>query len=216
MGLFNFGKKKAEEQTEFSRIEAEDMIDNGYTCKEIAQELGTSEETIYRIKQAKTRRAARMGGRQPNGELEADDVQLMRREIEKAKLQDQLEEIQHRNYLRQMERQELEAEDLPDLQEAAQNPEALLTTLLMQGLLKNNANAGSSAGVMAAPNAVTYPATPPAETPANASNTMDIQKLVSAIKSGVVTEEQAVSFASKYGLTEEQTKKLYDFIKKKL
>jgi len=210
MGLFNFNKKKEQKQ-DVSRIDVEDMIDQGYSCKEIAEELGTTQKAIYRIKNARYRRSTRLMG----GQIEDDGVNSTRQEIEKAKLQDQLEEIKHRNYLRQMERQDIEAEDMPDLAQAAENPDSLITNLLMSAFLKGKA--GNSTGVL--PSGVVNPSTEikPVESPANAGGAnVDVQQIIKAIKGDVVSRDAAIQKMVEQGLQYQQAEKLYKFVKEKL
>jgi len=73
------------------RIDTEDMIEQNYTCKEIAEELGISEEQVYRIKNAKKRREHKIPASRPDEdgdtELKKLQIEIKKQELEQKKLQ---------------------------------------------------------------------------------------------------------------------------------
>lgn len=221
MGLFSiFSGKKAEKESSFSRIEAEDMIDQGFACKEIAEELGCTEQEVYRIKEAKKRREARLQNKNTEQD-DTDEVTNMRKEIEKAKLQDTLAEIEHRNMLRQREREELEAADQEELIEEAQdNPDTALFSLLSKVLSKKPdipiVAQTSAQPIQTAEQELPSDTINQTKIVDYSSNLEQIPKLISAVKSGLVSETVFVQKAQEFKLTAPQAEKLFDFVKKKL
>ena len=70
-------KSKAEKAVKNVRIDAEDLIDQNYTCMEIAEELGITQEEVYRIKQAKGRRDGRMAGKSEQETEREDKIAIL-------------------------------------------------------------------------------------------------------------------------------------------
>jgi predicted transcriptional regulator len=228
MAFLGFGKKKAETGQTSVRIEAEDLLDQNYTCKEVAAELGITQDEVYRIKQAKGRREGRM---QKSENSSNDELQDLRLEIDKARLQAQFDEIEHKNFMMRREREDILAEDQEEIvQQVKDDPDSLLTNLLV-GMFLNKG--GVSTGVTPIPNILPPVAAPPQESVLSTSSMnsekaaqvvmpvaqtppQQIQGLIEGIKSGLIPERLAVDKGEEYGLTRIQAMKLYDYIKKKL
>jgi hypothetical protein len=127
MALF-WKKKEAKKQSpqekseESIRIDAEDMIDQNFSCAEIASELGIEQERVYRIKEAKKRRDARMnlkGDQQESG----DPIKEMNVEIKKLELEQKKQELQWALEDRQRERQDDLREAMnPGTEEGSSDP----------------------------------------------------------------------------------------------
>lgn len=206
MGWFGSSKRKVEKPINL-RIETEDMIDGGYTCKEIAAELGTDEETVYRIKSAKQRRAARFSGKSISDDGQPDRLAQLREELAATELQDKIDEAKHNAYLREQERKEIEAENIEELLPTDGNPDAMITNLLMTAMLKNKQPTD-----MKSPEVVAGVVTPsPAQPPPT------FEQIKQGIKTGMVGREQFTeTFKKMANANQDDADKIYDYIKRKL
>lgn len=142
MGFFDRFKRKdtkpnqetVQKSPNIDRILVEDLIEQQYTCQEIAKQIGCTEQDIYNIKQAKTRREARMSNKAP---VDLDDpVAMAKRDLEAERIKIQMEEIKLRREELELRREELYGSDDPDPQELAQDPTSVLLAGLMSGLMK--------------------------------------------------------------------------------
>ena len=102
------------------RIDAEDMIDQNYSCEEIAAELNITKEKVYRIKEAKKRREARLQRPGIQTQLTQDDpIQQMNVEIKRIELEMKKNELEWK--MKQQQRQQ--AEEFNDMFGAAEEHE---------------------------------------------------------------------------------------------
>lgn len=211
MAWFNFNKKQAEKVTDVSRIEVEDMIDQDYTCKEIAEELDVPIEKVYLLKQNKERREARKGIVKKETSPASDEVTEARKQIELLKLEDQKAELEHKNFIRQREREDIQNEGFEDIIDDSQNPDKMLNTLIMSWFLKNNANTGVSNRQNDVVNSTNPQPIRNTEAPVNASN---VRQMIDALKSGAIPDDIAIGKAVEMGLTESEANALLKALKK--
>jgi len=218
---YPFRKKQAEKPSNF-RINCEDLIEQGYSCKEIAAELGCTELEVYHVKSAKQRRMATIQNRTP----EEDRISKLKEELASVELQDKIDECRHRAHLRELDRSEELSEDIEEVGATAENPDRLIQTLLATFLLKSqqgqNLNTPKPIQNDTANNSP-YPAGEVsgnsqqiAQTPFPSPAGFDFSKVETAIKTGIVTEERFTKEAEGLNLAPEKSKKLYKFIKEKL
>lgn len=113
----NSGKKQENESS--LRIDVEDLTDQGFTCEEIAQELGVDKERVYRIREARKRRDLRAQGRATDETPSAptDPIKEMRIELEKLKLEREKIELQAAIDRRKREIEEEDADEDDILEE---------------------------------------------------------------------------------------------------
>lgn len=215
-------KNKAEKQNKNIRIDIEDLSEQGFTCSEIAEELGVTQEEVYRVKQAKGRRDARMSGRNPESE---DRISKLKEELAAVELQDKIDEAKHKSFIREEERREYLEENIEEVGEAAENPDKLLNVLMLsamqrlQGPQANNLNTPS-------PNPAPFPnqsgevlgnSTQQTESkPPFPSPEIDFSKIEFGIKTGLITEERFKAETEALKLKPEKAQKLFKFIKEKL
>lgn len=213
-------RKKTAEKPKNVRIDCEDLIEQGYTCKEISAELGITEEEVYRIKSAKQRRMATIQNRTP----EEDRISKLKEELATIELQDKIDECRHRAHLRELFRSDELSEDIEEVSETAENPDKLIQTLLATFLLK-----GQSGQSLNTPAPIQNNSSQPAgevfttqngnsqQTPTFSSQAgLDFSKIETAIKTGIVTEERFIKEAEALNLNPDKSKKLFKFIKEKL
>jgi len=209
-----FGKKTVNKPTTI-RIEAEDLLEQGYTCLEVAGELNATQEEIYRIKSAKTRREARLRP-SSDGVDGIGELPELKLELQRVQLQDRIDEAKHKAYLRDMERREYEEEE-PEIA-ASSTPDQLMQNLLMNAILKKK---GNDSIKVSNQGAELLGVVPKPQSPAVDSNSAPIappsfDKIKLGIKSGVVTKEQFLEQFMQTGATEADAGKIYEYIKKKL
>lgn len=226
--MWNPFAKIKEEKGLNNRIEIEDLVDQGYTCKEIAEELGITEQEVYRIKNARYRRQARIQGKTEADSDRQDRISQLKEELAAVELQDRIDEAKHRAFLRQQERSDMMADDVEDAAESAQeNPESLLQTLLVSVLMKNKQSqdpvaATNSPHAVQPGNPGLSPVQPAQDIAASeksspgASNPVNFEKIEMGIKTGLISEEKFVQESLQLGLTAEKAKKVFKFIKEKL
>jgi len=210
--MWNPFKKKAKETEEpHIRIEVEDLIDQGWKCREIAAELGISEDKVYTIKEARRRRnlaAATKSERQ-----DTDRISELREELQVVELNDRIDQAKHKAFLRQREREEYETEDAEELIEDANNPDKLIQTLLLNAALKHQ-NPGATPGVQQPLGNIPQP--PRLNVEDTPPSGLDFNRVEKAVKLGLVSEEKFVQEAAALNLTPEKAAKLYKFIKEGL
>jgi len=138
--MFGFGKKKIEKSDKSKRIDVEDLIEQGYACREIEEELGVSKEEVYRIKEAKKRREGRMIEEDDNGGDSAPmnyKQELARLQFEQARQQMQWD-IEDRRRERQMEMREMFGFDGDE--EGGSNIEDTLLAGVLSKVMGGNTN----------------------------------------------------------------------------
>lgn len=91
----NSGKSPEDEKN--VRIDVEDLIDQDFSCEEIASQLGVSKERVYAIKEAKKRREARVnrGPVSETGGGRDDPIREMKIELEKLRLEREKIMLEH-------------------------------------------------------------------------------------------------------------------------
>jgi predicted transcriptional regulator len=227
-------KSKAEKPVKNIRIDAEDLIEQNYTCAEIAEELGITQEEVYRIKQAKGRRDARMSGKSEQDTEREDKIATLKEELAAVELQDKIDEAKHKAFLRQQERDDIEQENASEtIEEASESPDKLLQTLFASIALKqlqgqqaqnlNTLNSTPSVTQTAAVLSGNESSKSPTESALSndsprppLSAAVNFQQIEVGIKTGLLSEERFLKETETLGLQSEKAKKLYEFIKKKL
>jgi predicted transcriptional regulator len=217
MSFLGIGKKDAEKDRDFSRIEAEDMIDQNYTCKEIAEELGTTEETVYRIKQAKGRRDARKGQKGLSDFGIENPVVKAKQELEAARLDFERQKLSF-----EMEKLKAEQEDYfgydDDVVEKADNPlEAMAMSFFMNKM---------SGGVTQPPPQPIKPVETPiikpdTEQPQQTERELEVMRIINLIpvtfinqiKAGTLSEKTCLKYASAQGIEEDLAREAYKKIR---
>lgn len=97
-------KENKENDDKLVRIDVEDLLDQGYSCEEVAEDLGIAKEKVYRIKEARKRREERL--RKPTEQTttaEEDPLKALNIEIKKAELQSKLRDQQWSDKLKELE-----------------------------------------------------------------------------------------------------------------
>jgi predicted transcriptional regulator len=229
-------KSKAEKPVKNIRIDAEDLIEQNYTCAEIAEELGITQEEVYRIKQAKGRRDARMSGKSEQDTEREDKIATLKEELAAVELQDKIDEAKHKAFLRQQERDDIEQENASEtIEEASESPDKLLQTLFASIALKqlqgqqaqnlNNPIPTQAAAVSQTAAVLSGNESRKSPTESALSNdsprpplsaAVNFQQIEAGIKTGLLSEERFLKETETLGLQSEKAKKLYEFIKKKL
>lgn len=208
-----FGKKKPEKAIN-NRIEVEDLLEQNFTCGEVAEELGVSVEEVYRIKNAKYRREQRLKGKTFNeaGEVEKNPIEELKLELTKVELQDKIDEAKHKAQMREIERQDAMSEDYDDV--SGDDPDKLIQTLLLNTMLKRQQPAQDNP---------TFPLPLPTNAPqptAGVSNqppklpTFD--EIKKGIDMGLISEERVAQELAPFKVPKDKVTKLYDFIKNDL
>lgn len=209
--MWNPFRKKSEEKSSSFRIDIEDLLEQGYTCKEVAEELGITQEEVYRVKSARLRREWRgKTGIERKPVEENDKISQLKEELVSVELQDRIDEAKHKAFLRQREREEFEREDTEELIEE-ESPDKLLNTLFLNILMKQHGG-NTVSTVVPAP----LPPQHQEKVFSIPSPVVDFQKIKAGIKGGFVTKEKFIEEMSKTGFSDEDSDKIYDFIKKKL
>jgi len=215
--------KGASEQPKNVRIDAEDLIEQKYTCREISEELGITQEEVYRIAQAKRRREARLTGNTPVDDERVDRIAQLREELSSVELQDRIDEAKHKAWLRQQERIEYEEEDIKELVDNSESPDTLLKTLL--GTIFMKMNNPVNGAVAPASNTIQTTLSQPVEVSSKeviqnpqstplSSTGFDFNAIEKGIKAGIITKERFIQECDKMSLSQEKASKLYDIIKK--
>lgn len=211
MKLFSFAGKKKKKERKNVRIDVEDLIEQGMTCEEIAEELDIDKQRVYRIKEAMKRREKTLDKKESS---DPDEITSLKIQIEKARLQRELDEAEYRAEIRQQKRDE----DLygpEELEELADDPDQLMKMWFYNQMMRNPT----------IPNqAVQQPkSADPTDTPSQQENSSEIAnlqanvpKLIHAVKAGFLKEEIFVEKARSFQLSDKQAKELYKFIGKKL
>lgn len=145
MSIFSWIRKPevAKKNLNLDRIMVEDYIDSGYTCQEISKMMSCTQEEVYAIKQAKTRRELRAQGKAISDESEPEDpVKAAKKQLEAQQIQFQKMQMEF-----EMKKLRAEMEDYFDEDEEAptdDNPENLLATLLQGIFMKQQNPQGST------------------------------------------------------------------------
>lgn len=233
-----FRKKTSEELPKASKIQVEDLLEQGFTCKEVSDELHIDIESVYRIQQAKKRREAtirRQAERVTKDKPQApiDPVQQMQQQIMLLKLEEQMDRIQERQDLKIQERQATIQESIGEVRD---DPDSMIKNLLVNAALSKNLSKKDlpDTSMSQLPQSQQYvygnnrdspPLNPQQEgnstaaaTPIAAAPAADIdpQKIIVAVKAGLISKKMFLDYAVKYGLSSDQAVKSYDFIRQRL
>lgn len=222
MGFFS--KKEAKNTQNPRRIEVEDCLDQEWTCAEIAEELeGVTVEEVYRIKQAKQRREAKLHRKVDREEGGGDNsVAALKKQLLEVELKSKIAQAEHEAHLRKLDMEDELGGPEELIESAQEGPDALLNTLLKNVLSKQTTlnsppvqqhippTAGADSQ-QAGAEVVTpiAPTAPPALT-------LDFAKLEMGIKAGLLTEATFIKEGATMNLTPSKARDLYYFIKRKL
>lgn len=224
MGRFRdfFKRKETVETAGDLRIEVEDLLDQNYKCQEIAEETGLSEKQVYRIKVAKQRREARMGGKSRG--YDGDDessISALKKQLLEVELKGKIAQAAHEEHLRQLDREDELGGPEEFIESAQDGPDALLGTLLKTVITKQAMSTApvqhsitpTAAAVSEQEGAAGSPPIAPAASPAL---TLDFAKLEQGIKMGLLTKDTFITEGAKLNLTPEKAASMYEFIRRKL
>lgn len=218
MAFWAKNKQKDDKNTPTNiRIDVEDMTEQNYTCKEIAEELGITEEQVYRIKNAKRRRESKFHAPEATGEneeLKRLQIEIKKQELEQKKLQIQWDAedrkteriIKLKTLLGEYSDEDINLEDRGD-----GVIERAITALASAWFAQQQANNGTGAGV--APQQSAPVPIPTIEAPRD-----KIDKAIDAIpddlyeliKTGKTSKEQVMAYATaKLGFSSDEAEEGY-------
>lgn len=220
MGLFNiFGGKSAKKTAVNIRIDAEDLIEQGFSCAQIAEQLGTSQETVYAIKEAKRKRTA-TANKNNDDEEETESIADLKKQLLKVEIKTAIDKAEaERRRLEEEREAEEEEQEEEFVEEAIDSPENAFMSLISKALIKNPAVANTTdLGTQTAQEKEPSDTIAQPKIVAPALNLReDIPRLITAVKMCAVPKETFIPKAIEMtGITTEQAERLFDFIKRKL
>jgi len=200
--------KSSASLTREQRIIIEDKLEDDWEVKDIAEDMSLDIAAVHRAKELWKNKLER-AGKLPHQQVpETSEASSLKKEIEQARLQEQLDEIKHKSYMRQLEREAKEAEmseddiAFEDVQQAAGNPDKMMEMLMFKAIM---------GGMQQQPQQNTLPIQNPVKSPENAP---DIRQIVDAIKQGVIPDDIIIKKSIGYGINEEEAKALIKALRK--
>jgi len=136
MDWFRKDKKEEKKASTIDRIQVEDLIEQDFTCREIAEQVGCTENDVYAIKNAKKRREARMQGSRSGADQDPEDpITQMNTRIKELELKQKELELQWKIEDMEAERKDELMEFLGQTGEENQDPMSMMMMAFLQGMM---------------------------------------------------------------------------------
>jgi hypothetical protein len=198
-----------------NRIEIEDMLEQGFRCSEIAEELGIEADFVYRVKTNMRARQIKANARAKEIKQDnKDDVAEIKKEMALLELEMKKRDLEWEKEDREKERED----DLKeDLKEVAGDDMPWWAPLVM-GFVNKNKNPQIPAACSTTPTPQTVSEAKPQ--PAALSEDEQITNImrlipedqIKKIKNGSYSYGQCIAYAKLNGIPEDQADKVYNKI----